>query len=265
MSIKSIKGSPELAESIKRRRNELELTIEEAALKAEVGTKTWSRYEAGESIRTDKYKGICRALGWRTLPSDESDGCTDFDYSEYKKHKAWSKEIKENYGDVAAISFVIGSDILLDYLQDDLNSLSSLPNGSHIGQTLSSQVEILLPPQFLMKYDYDFLYSLRATVINFRNAAQIGREIIAHSVLEELCIYLIVEEAHSLLDSMASSIEAQGIEFDDDWDGWIFNLFDDDDLLCYLYSEFYLTENDPYHFNHWGKKQFFMEHMDINC
>ena len=58
MGQKSIKGSPELAEAIKRRRHELNLTIEEAASKAEIGTKTWCRYEAGESIRVDKYKGI---------------------------------------------------------------------------------------------------------------------------------------------------------------------------------------------------------------
>jgi hypothetical protein len=43
MGQKSIKGSPELAKSIRLRRNELELTIEEASSKAGVGTKTWSR------------------------------------------------------------------------------------------------------------------------------------------------------------------------------------------------------------------------------
>ena len=40
MGQKTIMGSPELANSIKLRRNELGLTIEEAARKAGVGTKT---------------------------------------------------------------------------------------------------------------------------------------------------------------------------------------------------------------------------------
>jgi len=44
----------------KHRRSMLNLTIEEAASKAGVGTKTWSRYEAGGSIRKDKSKGICK-------------------------------------------------------------------------------------------------------------------------------------------------------------------------------------------------------------
>lgn len=47
MGQKSVKGSTELARAIKLRRNELGLTIEEAAARAGVGTKTWSRYEAG--------------------------------------------------------------------------------------------------------------------------------------------------------------------------------------------------------------------------
>ena len=53
--------------------NKQQLTIEEAASRAGVGTKTWSRYEAGESIRVDKSKGICRALNWRAFPDEESE------------------------------------------------------------------------------------------------------------------------------------------------------------------------------------------------
>ena len=51
MSQKSIKGTSKLGEAIKSRRQELGLTIEEAATKAGVGIKTWCRYESGESIR----------------------------------------------------------------------------------------------------------------------------------------------------------------------------------------------------------------------
>ena len=47
MAQKKIQGSEDLARQIKSRRNELVLTIEEAASRAGVGTKTWSRYEAG--------------------------------------------------------------------------------------------------------------------------------------------------------------------------------------------------------------------------
>ena len=54
MAQKSIPGNEILAKQIKSRRNELGLTIEEAASRAGVGTKTWCRYEAGEAIRSDK-------------------------------------------------------------------------------------------------------------------------------------------------------------------------------------------------------------------
>jgi transcriptional regulator with XRE-family HTH domain len=64
----SVKGGLELGKAIKLRRNELNLTIEEAATKANIGTKTWSRYESGESIRKDKYKFVCKALNWQSLP-----------------------------------------------------------------------------------------------------------------------------------------------------------------------------------------------------
>ena len=58
MSQQTIKGTPKLAEAIRNRRKELGLTIEEAAVKAGVGTKTWCRYEAGEAIRKDKTRGL---------------------------------------------------------------------------------------------------------------------------------------------------------------------------------------------------------------
>ena len=57
---KCIQGNESLAKKIKFRRNELHLTIEEAALRAGVGSKTWSRYESGGSIRLDKCKGYVK-------------------------------------------------------------------------------------------------------------------------------------------------------------------------------------------------------------
>ncbi|MEG2013135.1 MAG: helix-turn-helix transcriptional regulator, partial [Anaerovoracaceae bacterium] len=84
MAQKTIQGNEELARKIKFRRNELNLTIEEAAARAGVGTKTWSRYEAGESIRTDKCKGICKALNWRDFSTSESNEIKKTLTEEYK-------------------------------------------------------------------------------------------------------------------------------------------------------------------------------------
>lgn len=70
MTQKTIQGNADLAKQIRLRGSELGLTIEEAASRAGVGTKTWCRYEAGgrESIRSDKCKGVCKALNWLTFP-----------------------------------------------------------------------------------------------------------------------------------------------------------------------------------------------------
>jgi transcriptional regulator with XRE-family HTH domain len=207
MTIKTIKGSVELAKSIRNRRNELNPTLEEAALKAGVGTKTWSRYESGESIRKDKVRGICKALKWPSLPEKEDFNISneiDFDY--YKKNKAWSPYLMATFGKYVAVSFIIGSEILLDDIKGNMGELSSMPRGSHLGEIEMSLLESLLPPQFLMRYDYDFLYALRNTIVRFRRQAPHAGSIIANSVIEELALFLIMEESRFLMENMEYDI-----------------------------------------------------------
>lgn len=252
MAQRTITGSSNLGKTIRLRRNELNLTIEEAASKAGVGTKTWSRYEAGESIRQDKLKGICKALNWHTFPSEEAEREDTFDLTKYKKHEAWSKFLEDAFGETAALSFAIGSDILLDHIHEDMEELSAMPPGSQIGQIDISFLKPYMPPQFLMKYDYDFLYALCITVNRLRSMARVGTQIIAHSVIEELALYLMVEFSRYLM-------EAECVELEDGWDDWIFDLFDDADLVQCLYSDFYLTPDHIYHFDHWLEDQFYTE------
>ena len=258
MGQRSIKGSLELAKSIKLRRNELNLTIEEAASKAGVGTKTWSRYESGESIRKDKGRGVCKALNWHSLPGkEESDISSTLDMNEYRNHEAWSSYIMDTFGKLAAISFAIGSDILLDYLEEDIEKLSSMPRGSHVGEIDVSWLASILPSQFLMRYDYEFLYVLRDTVTRFRLQASAGIQIKAHSVIEELVLYLFVEASQFIMESIEPDMENDDVDTYDNWDEWIFDIFDDMDLITFLYSDRYLTNDDMYHFNHWLERQFY--------
>jgi len=259
MSQKVIKGSTKLSETIRSRRIELGLTIEEAASRASVGTKTWCRYEAGESIRQDKAKGICKALNWNRLPNDDNENDIEFNIDEYKKHEAWSENISECFGEAAAISFAIGSDILLDDVEEDLSEISKLPKGSHIGQLTVSMIKDMLPEQFLMKYDYDFLYSLKMCIIRLRRMASNNVNFVAHSVMEELAMYLIVESAEFLMEAISAEMEAYGIEDVDMWKDWIFDLFGDMDIITCLYSDFYLTRENIYHFDHWMEEQFYCQ------
>lgn len=247
MAQKSISGNLELAEKIKLRRNELNLTIEEAAKRAGVGTKTWSRYEAGESIRQDKYKGVCKALNWMQLPIEDAED-VKFDLEEYRNHEAWSKYLEETFGEVAALSFVIGSDILLDYIKDDLNELSRQPKGTHIGQLGTSFLEGILPDQFLMNYDYEFLYAMKSGLIHLRKIAKFGSEIIAHSVLDELLLILAADESEFLIENNPN------LEVDARWKDWVYDIFDDADIDMFLFSNSYLPKDHEYHFSQWLKR-----------
>ncbi len=258
MSQKAIKGTPKLGETIKRRRLELGLTIEEAASKAGVGTKSWCRYESGESIRSDKAKGICKALNWHTLPGESDAEELEFNLEEYKNHDAWSQYICNQFGEAAAISFAIGSDIVLDHLEEDINEIAKMPMGSHVGQLPVSMIKDVLPEQFLMRYDYEFLYQLKSAVINLRRTARSGNCLLANSVMQELAIYLFAEESRFLMDCMSEEMESYGVSGLDVLDDWIFDLFEDTDIITCLYSNNYLTEDNIYHFSNWSKDQFYM-------
>lgn len=259
MPIRSIPNPPSLSEKIKSRRQELSLTIEEAAKRAGVGTKTWCRYEAGEAIRADKYKGLCKALNWPvTINADQTtDDSTSVPVEDYRNHKAWSTYLEKIFGYKAAMSFAVGSDILLDHIKQDLEELASMPKGTHLGQLSISFLCDDLPPQFLTDYDYDFIYHMKCALQLLRYQAKNSTQFLAHSVMEELLIYLSVEESEILADLE----ESKDIDEDntESFNEWVFDLFGDADILTMLYSTLYLTTENIYHIDHWFKPQFYLE------
>lgn len=258
MVLQTIQGSELLAKQIKSRRHELGLTIEEAASRAGVGTKTWSRYEAGESIRKDKCKGICKALNWQAFPGQEKEENVDISIRKYRKHGAWSKFLETAFGVRAAMAFAAGSDTVLDYINEDILELASMPVGTHIGQLGISWLYGELPEQFLMYYDYNFLYQLKCTVCELRARAKCGASMEAHNVLEELAFYLCSKESAALIELTEEDEESRYTE------DWVFDLFGDMDIITYLYSDMYLETDDTYHFCHWNDRQFYMKPTNMN-
>ena len=253
MAQRVIASNKDIADQIKKRRNELNLTIEEAALRAGVGTKTWSRYEAGNPIRRDKCKGICKALNWRIFPNDQ-DKAGEEDITDYTKHMAWSKVLADHYGYMAAKSFSVGSDILLDNVNQDLQELARQPIHTHIGQLQHSFTLYDLPQQFLMQYDYDFMYRFQCGILWLRQRARQGFSMIAHTVLEEIIYYMCIQEAKAYME-----LEEIEEDMDEYWADWIFDMFDDCDVEMFLFSHEYITEDNIYHFSHWSEKQLFMD------
>jgi len=258
MAQKTIQGNENLAHQIKLRRNQLGLTIEEAASRAGVGTKTWSRYEAGESIRIDKCKGICKALNWYNFPQPIEEGEQSISIQEYKKHKAWSQFLEHTFGTNAAMSFASGSDILYDNINEDIAKLASMPSGSHIGQLDMSWLYDSLPAQFLMHYDYEFLYRMKCTLCKLIRDANNGLPITAHSVMEELIFYLCNEESSILIELSGGIDEFENNDFIYSKE-WLFDLFGDMDIITFLYSDMYLNSDHPYHFSHWDDQQFYTD------
>lgn len=49
------------------------------------------------------------------------------------------------FGEAVAVSFAAGSDILLDYIKEDLEELSSRPKGTRIGELDTSWWASILP------------------------------------------------------------------------------------------------------------------------
>ena len=246
-----IRGSKEIAGQIRSRRKELGLTIEEAASRAGVGTKTWCRYEAGESIRREKSRGICKALNWQSLPFGEEPNAS-VSLEECRSYGSWSGYLEEKYGENAAASFAAGSGFLRDHITEDMNALSSMPRGTHLGQLNVSMIRELLPEQFLVFYDYDFLYRLKCALTEMTKKAQAGEIMTANSVLQELVLFLCCREAATF---MKLSTHTEGME-DETEEDWLYELFGDMDLITFLYSGQYLHPDHPFHFAHWDDVQF---------
>jgi hypothetical protein len=161
---------------------------------------------------------------------------------------------------LAAYSFSVGSELLLSDIQEDLEALSHLPRGSHLGQVDNSIIYDSLPEQFKLHYDYDFLFALKQAITGLRNTVFRQQKIIAHSVIEELALYLIVENAQSYIEIMECDTSQYMNEEETDWEHWIYAIFDDMDIVSFLYSDFgCLSPDHTYHFDHWLDVQFYTE------
>ena len=166
---------------------------------------------------------------------------------EHKGHEAWSQFLADNYGVKAAVSFAVGSDVLLDYIEQDLSDLASMPVGSHIGQLNTSFIKRwIFLHKFLMRYTYDFLYQMKCTLVHLRQKFKYwGGMVKAHTVMEELIIYLCNEEAMAFMEVSDERVatDSKNLGYSEDW---VFDMFDDEDIITFLYSNSNLEEDHPY-------------------
>ena len=86
-----------------------------------------------------------------------------------------------------------------------------------------------------------------------RRRAKNGLPMTAHSVMEELLIYLCNEEASALIELSGGLCVMEDGDVADFGD-WVFDLFGDMDIISSLYSNVYLDSDHPYHFSHWSEQ-----------
>lgn len=170
----------------------------------------------------------------------------------------FSEFLENEFGIEAAIVFAIGSDILYDYIKDDMDELSNLPVGSHIGQLNCSWLKGSLPEQFLMHYDYEFLYQMKCILHQMRLRAKACSPLIVNSVMEELLFYLCNEEVSAFIE-LSGEIEKYKDVDTAISEGIIFDLFGDMDIITSLYSNVHLDSDHPYHFSHWTDQQLYID------
>jgi len=239
----------------------LGLSIEEAAGKAGVGAKTWGRYESGASIRQDKERGVCRALRWTSFAvicSSEDGSKSENPFVVDNRHQAWSQGLADLYGTLCAATFAVGSDIVLDNLKQDLTELARSARGTHLGELPCSWFGDSLPRQFLHRYDYEFTYKLRSAVKLLRRRFRFGH-LEAHTVLEEIALYLIFGEAESLADI---GPEFSGAE--NQWLDWLGEMLSDLDVEYYLFSSAeVVAPGFTYHFDRWDEEQFWCYSQNV--
>ena len=254
---RTVAGSEELGSLIRIRREELGLSIEQAASSAGLGSETWRRYENGSSIRQDKLRAVCRALKWRTLPVVGSRSTTDDQdpppgmWELAARSSAYAPSLVEEYGEEAARVFAVGCDITSDQIKDDLEQLRSMPRGSHVGEVPASWLDDQLPPRWLMRYDYDFLFRLRATVEALRlRAVHPSYDGIPHftrCVADDLALHLIMEQGMVAFEDTDHPVEQHDVG------EWEYEMnSEDDEVITLLYSEWFDSSPDQqWHFDRW--------------
>ncbi len=111
-----------------------------------------------------------------------------------------------------------------------------MPAGSHIGQSEYSFLKYDLPAQFMTRYDYEFFYQLKYTLINLRKRAKSGEKIVLNTVLEEIVLYMCGEKADYFVKINHNCFNFDGIKDTEYYRGWIYDVIADDDVSTFLYS-----------------------------
>jgi len=172
----------------------------------------------------------------------------------HKGPSCWSSPKRANsrkIGPLPLLQADVGSRHACCRASDDLTELARRPRGTHLGELDASWLDGDLPLQFVPRYDYEFVHGLIATTDVLRQRFAYGHPS-AHSVLEEIALYLIFSKADVFSDLSPGFYSA-----DNDWHEWLGALLSDLDVEYFLFGAIRsVPAGFTYHFDRWNEEQF---------
>lgn len=188
---------------------------------------------------------------------DDDDDLDDDDDDEDDEDMSWLDRIRLEYSDAAAQTFQRGVALLNQYIKEDMALLSKMPKGTHIGQIQEDSrfLAYFFPKQFLTDCTYEVLYAMQCALERFDALAVRLPQIYAHTVLEEVVLYLAMKAGSQPLKKVRNA---------DAWldEEWLYDTFGDEDVVTCLFSGSYINEDNVYHFSHWTEEVFWMGRDD---
>lgn len=241
--------SKETGEKIRERRCELGYTVEEAAAKAGVSPKTWSRYEAGGSVRVDKLGHVLGTLNWKEMPGQEvEEECHIRDHVD-RNSVQWRAWIAGGLSEDEALALYLAAEELSDELWEALDKLSGMSGDSHIGQVSSYACDHLayyLPKRYLTRYGYEFLFEMknRLDALIFGKLANMP-EVMHSCFFDDVVWYVLVLRARLYVEMYDLEVDLDPCDFvEDDF------VFED---LETLFDDAVIPKPDyQWHFDNWS-------------
>lgn len=136
-------------------------------------------------------------------------------------------------------------------------------NGYNLASEEFLSIANMLPPIFSGRYDLEFMEQFREHMDKLASKAYSGDDVVVHSVMDELCLYMASETASDMIHDGVSSWTDDVLEDDDAEmiDEWYGEVCGDEAIKMLwdkkLYNYISRSEN-PYCFDNWNDDVFNM-------
>ncbi len=261
---------PAIGEDMRDRRRQLGLSVQQMAQLAGVTEQTWRNYEAGRTqVRGDKQEQVWDALGWH-LPTWEErialtgiydDAPTDdlgvppWDKIPTMLAVAYSPLLASTLGERAARCFALGSFLYHQAVEENLRDLALLPRGAHLGLLDESHIADTLPALWLTRYDYEFVFQMRAVAMDLTRRLHDGAPAPAEPLVRSMAEALVLHDILALGAVIASHdllIEDNTTVEEEEWEGWVDSLCGPDQPVHWLIATALVPPpNAPEHIDNW--------------